>query len=237
MFNGAEKEIRETCRSCNAPKPISDNAIPEDECLGCGGKLSRLTGRCTNPQHDQRPSDAIPDGMFDALRDVAQAAIVWLESRHVRLPYPGRRHQKTDDWMRHRDNEAALIRAIRRIPTPPLAAQRSAEATPPPTREWLNETWLELRASLEGALIFVDQIGRRDHPEECDSYNACHNAECDCPAEDDDGAELVTHETRTCTCLTYDAISKAKDIRAVLARTGGLAGPRREADRSSQATK
>lgn len=81
----------------------------------------------------------------------------------------------------------------------------------------------ELRAALEGALLFVDQVARRQiHEwEGCESYNACHNAECDCPEEDDGGAIMVTHETGTCTCLTYDAMAKAKDIRAVLARTLG----------------
>ena len=81
----------------------------------------------------------------------------------------------------------------------------------------------ELRAALEGALILLDRIVRRDlHEwEQCESYNACHNAECECPEEDDDGVTVVTHETSTCTCLTYDAMAKAKDIRAVLARTMG----------------
>lgn len=81
---------------------------------------------------------------------------------------------------------------------------------------------LELRASLESALVLLRRLGQLEHAEDCDHYNACQNAECECP-EDDDGC--VTHETASCTCLVFDAAHVARNVSIVLARTMPKATP------------
>lgn len=80
----------------------------------------------------------------------------------------------------------------------------------------MTDNELELRASLESALVLLRRMSTMGHNDECDHYNDCQNAECECP-EDDDGC--VTHVTSSGTCLTFDAGTMVHNIRAVLART------------------
>jgi hypothetical protein len=103
----------------------------------------------------------------------------------------------------------------------PQPIRVSETATPVERLRWLSETWLELRASLEGALILLDRIGEFAHGEDCDAFNACENGTyggSETCVFDEEKDETV-HNHHSCDCLVWDAASKAKDIRAVLART------------------
>jgi hypothetical protein len=118
----------------------------------------------------------------------------------------------------------------------PQPIRVSETATPVERLRWLSETWLELRASLEGALILLDRIGEFAHGEDCDAFNACENGTyggSETCVFDEEKDETV-HNHHSCDCLVWDAASKAKDIRAVLARTLPTKDiPRRERARAT----
>ena len=90
---------------------------------------------------------------------------------------------------------------------PALRRDRSEAASP---SAWLSETWLELRASLEAALVLLRRFGECAHHEECETFNACENGvygESETCQFDEDADEVV-HDHRSCNCLIWDAASK-----------------------------
>lgn len=84
---------------------------------------------------------------------------------------------------------------------------------------WRRETWLELRAALEGVLPLMTRFADYAHGEDCDTYNDCENGEVTetCPFDEEQDEHIHNHHS--CKCGIWDMASKVKDVRAVLART------------------
>lgn len=93
-------------------------------------------------------------------------------------------------------------------------------------RRWLNDTWLELRAALEGTLPLLDHFGECEHDEECHPKNACENGEYTEFCYFDEEADDMVHDHFSCRCRVWDIAAKAKDVRVVLKRTMPPAGQR-----------
>lgn len=104
----------------------SDARGSMSECVECASPAKYLEPRCvahragstekrTETPTAEPTSTVTDDDVRNACCDVAMAALIWLESRKDGTSPLAR----TAIWQTHRDNEAALIRAIRCIPLKP----------------------------------------------------------------------------------------------------------------------